>query len=521
METGALRIRVPLIIDVYSVRFLISVLLISASVLTFSYSYIRKEKFFTRFHLLVFAFIFSIVLLIFRPNLISLLIGWDGLGVTSYLLVIYFYSHKSLNAGLLTALTNRLGDCLFLISIALLVRGVSINMLLYSGFKESSFSLLAAAIILVAASTKRAQLPFSAWLPAAIAAPTPVSSLVHSSTLVTAGVYVLFRISKLLSTFSISLVILIGCLTITLARLAALTEIDMKKIVALSTLRQLGLMITIIGIGSSVLSYFHLLSHAYFKALLFIRVGNLIHLSSRIQDLRMLFSGNNNLSLTPRVAILANLRLIGTPFIAGFYSKDQILEFSVGHSLASFFLFLLILSVALTAAYRVRFLVLVTWDSTNKLPISLIDDNDNKIFEAIIILVPFATIGGSMLRWVIISSPEIPIIDNTIKFSVISGIIGGRVWGACSPQHKLSGLLWSWALGAIWALPFFSRKTSSSFLAVSSVLYAKIDLKLIIYLIISLFSKLIKIFLINSKTFIYFNKILFIVVLLLLLIIIY
>lgn len=151
-----------------------------------------------------------------------------------------------------------------------------------------------------------------------------------------------------------------GCLTIRLASLAALSEIDIKKIVALSTLSQLGLMITTIGAGGSRLAFFHLLSHAYFKALLFIRVGNLIHLSSGIQDLRILFTGKSRTALTPRVAILANLRLIGTPFMAGFYSKDLILERSILGSYSLFFILLLLRSVALTAAYRTRFIVLAS-----------------------------------------------------------------------------------------------------------------------------------------------------------------
>jgi NADH-ubiquinone oxidoreductase chain 5 len=193
-----------------------------------------------------------------------------------------------------------------------------------------------------------------------MAAPTPVSSLVHSSTLVTAGVYVLFRLSQRIPSESLAAIMLIGCLTIRLARLAALSEIDMKKIVALSTLSQLGLIITIIGAGSPRLAFFHLLSHAYFKALLFIRVGNLIHLSSGVQDLRILFTGKSGVALTPRVAILANLSLMGTPFMAGFYSKDSILERRVLGSYSLVFILLLLGSVVLTAAYRVRFLVLAS-----------------------------------------------------------------------------------------------------------------------------------------------------------------
>lgn len=489
LEIGLSRLRIPVILDIYSFSFSLSVILIARAVLVFSSSYMSQEKFFSRFHLLVFSFIGRMILLIFSPNLISLLIGWDGLGVTSYLLVIYFFSHKSLNAGLLTALTNRLGDCLFLIRIALLARTISINIFVLVSL-NTKISIIIRIAIVIAASTKRAQLPFSAWLPAAMAAPTPVSSLVHSSTLVTAGVYVLFRLSERISKFALEIIMLIGCLTITLARLAALSEIDIKKIVALSTLSQLGLIITIMGIRETRMSFFHLLSHAYFKALLFIRVGNLIHLSSGIQDLRLLFTGKKRTSLTPRVAILANLRLIGTPFMAGFYSKDLILETSLLKNYSSVFVTLLLISVAFTAAYSIRFMALASWNRNPKMPTSLIDDNDNKIFYAIIILMPFAIFGGRMLSWTIFERPQIPIIDSRTKILVLSIIVSGAVIGALSPQHNLKRKFWWWAIRRMWALPFFSGKFNNTSLVLSSVSYSQVDLKWIIFSILSLTSKL-------------------------------
>ena len=345
-------------------------------------------------------------------------------------------------------------------------------------------------MVIIAASTKRAQLPFSAWLPAAIAAPTPVSSLVHSSTLVTAGVYVLFRLSQRISSESLAVIIFMGCLTIRLASLAALSEIDIKKIVALSTLSQLGLMITTIGAGGSRLAFFHLLSHAYFKALLFIRVGNLIHLSSGIQDLRILFTGKSRTALTPRVAILANLRLIGAPCMAGFYSKDLILERRILGSYSLFFILLLLRSVALTAAYRTRFIVLASWKSDPKLPSLLIHDNDNKMFYAMSLLVPFAIFGGRALSWTIITSPQIPIIDSTIKVFILTIIISGAYVGARSPQHKTNNKLWWWALSRIWALPLLSGKTNNKFLIWRASFYSWADLKWVVHSILSLINKI-------------------------------
>lgn len=175
--------------------------------------------------------------------------------------------------------------------------------------------------------TKSAQIPFSAWLPAAMAAPTPVSSLVHSSTLVTAGVYLLFRFSELLSHRAyLPCLLKAGVLTIIIAGCAALSELDIKKIVALSTLSQLGLIITTLGLGLYEIAYFHLLTHAFFKALLFISVGNIIHLSRDFQDLRKIKLIEFCYPVSLSFSLVANCSLCGFPFLAGFYSKDLILE---------------------------------------------------------------------------------------------------------------------------------------------------------------------------------------------------
>lgn len=229
---------------------------------------------------------------------------------------------------------------------------------------------LTAGLVVMAAATKRAQIPFSAWLPAAMAAPTPVSALVHSSTLVTAGVYLLIRMSHWLGEGGwLGLVLLGGSLTITMAGVSALFEPDIKKIVALSTLSQLGLIIRAVGAGLWGAAFIHLLAHAYFKALLFIAVGNIIHLSDDFQDMRKgaLSPGS---SVTYGFRALANLRLCGLPFLSGFFSKDFILERSATANSPSLGLMALYLGVALTAAYSTRFMLACWWASTRKSPIT-------------------------------------------------------------------------------------------------------------------------------------------------------
>lgn len=307
--------------------FISFVLFISSIVIFYSWEYINLDKNKIRFIYLVFLFILSIIFLIISPSLISILLGWDGLGLVSYCLVIYFQNYKSYNAGILTALSNRVGDVALLISIAWIFNLGRWSFYFYLEFIKLNFFFLF--IIIIAAITKRAQIPFSSWLPAAIAAPTPVSALVHSSTLVTAGVYLLIRFNHYLINNGIYLfvLLLLGRLTILISGLGANYEMDFKKIIALSTLSQLGLIIRILSLGYIKLAFFHLLTHALFKALLFLCAGIFIHRIMNFQDIRFSGGFSNQLIIVLVYFNISRLALCGIPFLAGFYSKDIILEF--------------------------------------------------------------------------------------------------------------------------------------------------------------------------------------------------
>lgn len=210
-----------------------------------------------------------------------------------------------------------------------------------------------------------------------MAAPTPVSSLVHSSTLVTAGVYLLFRFSELLRhSACLPYLLKVGVLTIIIAGVSALKELDIKKIVALSTLSQLGLIITTLGLGAYEVAYFHLLTHAFFKALLFIAVGNIIHLSRDFQDLRKISLIEFCYPVRLSFSLVANCSLCGLPFLAGFYSKDLILELILTCSKRIVICVLMFLAVALTVMYRMRFVLLVTCGGLSRVPCLAGRDND-------------------------------------------------------------------------------------------------------------------------------------------------
>lgn len=253
-------------------------------------------------------------------------------------------------------------------------------------------------IVIIAACTKRAQIPFRAWLPAAMAAPTPVSALVHSSTLVTAGVYLLIRFFKFLRLRSfICYLLVLGTLTILMARLRALSEIDMKKIVALSTLRQLGLMMRAIGIGLYNVAFFHLLVHAFFKALLFITVGNLIHMRNDYQDLRKVGKLIVFCPLTLSLMVLRNMRLCGVPFLGGFYSKDLWIEISQVILIGGGLRVLYFLSILITVFYTFRFIFLLGIFRI-KGRITHFFDLDKESLLGYVVLGRLAILGGRALR---------------------------------------------------------------------------------------------------------------------------
>nr|YP_004123328.1 NADH dehydrogenase subunit 5 [Paranemertes cf. peregrina SCS-2010]ADD62161.1 NADH dehydrogenase subunit 5 [Paranemertes cf. peregrina SCS-2010] len=342
-----------ILVDWVSLSFSLVVFSISFSVVWFSFYYMSGDQNVYRFTWLVIFFILSMVFLIFIPNLVSLLIGWDGLGLISFCLVVYYQNFKSLVSGMLTVLMNRVGDVMILLSIGWLISFGSWSFLFLEDFYLGFF---VSVCVVLAGMTKSAQFPFCSWLPAAMAAPTPVSALVHSSTLVTAGVFLIIRFWEFINCF-LSVVYflqLMSLLTMVLSGLSALFETDLKKIIALSTLSQLSVMLFAVSFNFSFLGLFHLYTHALFKALLFLCAGCLINSFGHVQDLRHLGAC---WSLSPCVMVflnLANLALCGFPFFGGFYSKDMILEVYLWGEMNFFFCFFVFLATSLTVGYSVR-----------------------------------------------------------------------------------------------------------------------------------------------------------------------
>lgn len=455
-------ILITILLDWISLLFISFVLFISSIVIFYRQEYILGDLNLDRFILLVIMFVFSMILLIISPNLIRILLGWDGLGLVSYCLVIYYQNEKSYAAGILTALRNRIGDVALLIRIAWMLNYGRWNYVFYIEiFKNRICIEIITWIVILAAITKRAQIPFSSWLPAAIAAPTPVSSLVHSSTLVTAGVYLLIRFRRGLSNRITIFLLFISRLTILIAGLGANFEYDLKKIIALSTLRQLGLIMRILFLGDFKLVIFHLLTHALFKALLFICAGAIIHNLGNCQDIR--FIGNLGLiiPLTVRLFLIRNLALCGLPFLSGFYSKDLILELLSISYLNIYVYLVFYVSTGLTMCYRIRLVYYTLIGDFNHFSLHRINDQGIKMIYGIIGLIFLVIFMGRSLRWLIFASPSLICLPFSIKLITLFVIVIGAWIGYECSLLKLNYRVKSietfgltYFLGRIWFIPF-------------------------------------------------------------------
>nr|YP_011031339.1 NADH dehydrogenase subunit 5 [Epidaus famulus]WQT73245.1 NADH dehydrogenase subunit 5 [Epidaus famulus] len=462
MTLNSCSVMMTMIFDWISLIFVGCVFMISSMVIYYSESYMGSDIYKVRFYFLVFMFVMSMMMMIISPNLMSILIGWDGLGLVSYCLVIYFQNYKSYGAGMLTILTNRIGDVAILLAIAWMLNFGSWHYIFYMNCWDDKWMLYLVLLIVLAGFTKSAQIPFSSWLPAAMAAPTPVSALVHSSTLVTAGVYLLIRFSDLLKLMDCSFFLLLSVMTMFMAGLGANFEFDLKKIIALSTLSQLGLMMSILFIGYPILAFFHLLTHAFFKALLFLCAGLMIHCMSDSQDIRHMGVMINQIPFTCACFCISNFSLCGLPFMSGFYSKDIILEM-VSHSYFNLFIFIIFfVSVGLTVSYSTRLIYFCLSYNMN----SYVSQNymeDAIMMKSMILLTFLAIIGGSMLSWLLFNCPTLILFPLYLKlFPVIFVLIGGWLGYELSMVNLLGSFFFlqtysfTYFSGSMWFMPMFS-----------------------------------------------------------------
>lgn len=390
-HVSLMTVRLELRIDWIAALFVATIFLISGCVGFFINIYIRGEDRVVRFNIILYLFILSMIVLVVARSMPVVILGWDWLGVTSFLLVIYYEGKKSFDAAIITGLTNRIGDALLICRLA----GICFSFDLRLDIKPYCWGL----IFVVGCATKSAQVPFRSWLPAAMIAPTPVSSLVHSSTLVTAGIYLLIR-SNLVwinSNTTCSLLIVAGLSTTVIAGVMAVTERDIKKVIALSTLRQLGLMAFSLGLGEVKLAFLHLLCHAFFKAGIFLSVGSMIRYNSGNQSFNTFRVATINLCPAAMMGLfIGSISLAGIPGTAGYISKESII--ASGYNCTPWLSrFLLWLSVALTTLYSLRVILGLTIIVKSGMPNFSISREVFSLSVPGVVLVFIGLVGGELV----------------------------------------------------------------------------------------------------------------------------
>ena len=328
--------------DSLTVSMLIPVLIVSSLVHVYSIGYMSHDPHNQRFFSYLSLFTWFMILLVTANNFLLMFVGWEGVGVCSYLLVSFWFTRIAANQSSISAfLTNRVGDCFLTIGMFAILWSFGnldySTVFSLSPYISENIVTLIGVCLLIGAMAKSSQVGLHVWLPMAMEGPTPVSALIHAATMVTAGVYLLIRVSPLIEYSSTILILClwIGAITTLFSSLVGLFQQDIKKVIAYSTMSQLGMMVIAIGLSSYNVALFHLVNHAFYKGLLFLGAGAVIHAVADNQDFRKYGGLKSFLPLTYSVMLIASLSLVAFPFMTGFYSKDLILESAYGQFMFS------------------------------------------------------------------------------------------------------------------------------------------------------------------------------------------
>lgn len=343
ISAGDLQISLSFLVDPLSALMLLIVTGIGFLIHVYSTGYMKHDAGYGKFFAYLNLFIFFMLLLVLGSNYAVMFIGWEGVGLCSYLLIGFWYARTDYaNAAKKAFIMNRIGDLGFLLAVFLLF--YTFGSLEFSEVlpKASSFAhgdttlLLISLLLFIAATGKSAQIPLFTWLPDAMAGPTPVSALIHAATMVTAGIYLIARSNILftLSPVTMEIIAIVGLLTALLAAVIAVTQNDIKKVLAYSTVSQLGYMFLGLGVGAFTGAFFHVITHAFFKALLFLGAGSVIHAMSNEQDMRLMGGLRKKLPTTFVTMLIGTIAIAGIPPLAGFFSKDEILAHAFIHNKA-------------------------------------------------------------------------------------------------------------------------------------------------------------------------------------------
>jgi len=360
--------------DSLTVSMLIPVLVVSSLVHVYSIGYMSHDPHNQRFFSYLSLFTFMMIILVTANNFLLMFVGWEGVGICSYLLVSFWFTRIAANQSSMSAfLTNRVGDCFLTIGMFAILWSFG-NVDYYTVFSlapyyNENIITLVGICLLIGAMAKSSQIGLHVWLPLAMEGPTPVSALIHAATMVTAGVYLLMRASPLIEYSSTVLILClwIGAITTVFSSLIGLFQQDIKKVIAYSTMSQLGMMVIAVGLSSYNIALFHLVNHAFYKGLLFLGAGAVIHAVADNQDFRKYGGLIHYLPLTYSVMLIASLSLVAIPFMTGFYSKDFILESAYGqYQLSSIVVyFIATIGAMFTTLYSVKVLYLTFMTNPN------------------------------------------------------------------------------------------------------------------------------------------------------------